>query len=930
MAKQSGASSQGLSPPADRVFVGRTEELALIAGLARRAADGEPAMVLIRGEPGIGKTALLHTCIGRLRGFRVLNATADRHETDYPGAVLTQLLSALDADAVRSHPHLSPDAGRTTPFAAGVQLLSLMGELQAHGPVAISVDDLQWIDDFSLRVLLFMWRRLRVDNVISVLTARHETQNSNLADVVSFVRASPGAEEIEVTGLRCAETAELARAVLGEDLPHADVSRLQEQTGGHAMFARTLLTEMPLESLRSGDRLAVPPSLSSAIYQLLAALPPDARGLIDALAVLDAATPLPRVAQLAELPSAEAVARALDAAVQTGLAEWWPLEPTTPVALRHSLQREAVYGLMPAQRRHALHSRAADIVHGAAAWGHRVAAAAGPDAVLADELERLATEESALGKHAMAGTHLLWASELSGTRGVRERRFLSAALESIAANQVVRVLRRKSDIEACESHFNRDLILLALHIFTGEHEHAGRISKQLFAELKNATERSDIAIQAGYLLPWGLLVSGAAREAIEAAHLILDNPGTDPLTASSAWPLVSGAVATLEGPAEALRSLASMPGPDPKASAEHPDALGTRGVWRVIEGDLTSGLADLRLAMKSAREGAPVTGCRRMWGYAAWGHFLLGDWDESLLLAETAVDEALAGGYAFDYPFEQLIRIFVPAARGDVDLAGRLLGEMAEAGGEAGALLHATGKALLAQATSDYPAMYAALCPWHDESPDHIDIVMTERWWRPLLAEAEVGTGRFDMAEETLERLAPTSYVPYLRMQVAQLRGRLLEGRGRRSAALAAYQEALGAPPSENDSAPFRGLTHLHAGRLLLEDGHRRPAADHLRSAHGTLTRLRAAPGVRLCESLLARCGVRSTAGTGIGADQLTEREREIARYVGLGTTNREIAENLYISPKTVEFHLGRVYTKLGLDGRKELRRNLQAGHLEL
>ncbi|MFE4581765.1 helix-turn-helix transcriptional regulator [Streptomyces chartreusis] len=911
-------------------FVGRAQEIELLLHQVQQAMDGHPRLAVIEGRPGIGKTALVRHVASLLSGWTVLGASADAHEAHLPGAVLGQLTARAGKELLEDLPILSSDNfNSTTPFAAGAKLLHLLGELQENQPVALILDDLQWVDDFSLRALMFTLRRLGADQVLTILTAR-SGDSTKLLEFLSFLEDSSCGAHLTLRGLTRNELAELAAAVLGTELNDSGISRLEAQTHGHALYVRTLLTELSGDALQSGDRFKVPPSLRLAIYKVLAPLSSDCRVLLESLAVLDSRVSLATAAQLGGLSDSRCVAIALSELTQAGLVEWWPHEPTTPVAICHTLQREAIYDLMTPERRHELHLAAANLVDKSNSWGHRVAATAGTDPLLAAELDSAANVELREGRHAQAGTLLIWASELSAHTADREHRLLKAALTLLSANQLPMVVARKNQIEACAPGPVRDLVLITTHLTSGKYAEAGRLATEVLRAVHNAPDSMELAQQTGYLLPWGLLVAGHVREAIEVARWALSTGKLDPHILAGAVTILSGAVSILSGPAAALNEVAQWCQKAVQVSASQAELVGTRGVWKVIEGSLHDGISDLSLAMQLVRDGAALTACRRLWGYAAWAQYVLGDWDEATLSAETAVDEALSGGYLFDGPFEYLVGLWVPAARGDSDRVQCILRKLEETSrplGDVGRLLSGTGHAIAARAQGNHVAMHEALKDWHEAAVCHVDIAMTERWWRPLLAEAQAATGRYTDARKTLTRLGSIDHITYLHSQVQRIRGSILEYEGKTREALDAYELAA---LRQHDESPFdTALARLASGALLLRNGQRRLAATHLDESREILMKLQAAPFHERCLYLLTQCGI-TKGGSRSGGTVLTEREREIARHIGEGLTNREIADLLYLSPKTVEYHLGHVYMKLRIGGRKELRQYIKAGHLRL
>src|SRR4051812_15178370 len=156
--------------PIDDPFVGRADELALLNAEMQRVRSGEPRLVWLTGEAGIGKTSLLRRFVSGLSGVRVLWASGDEDETDLPYGVINQLLPDLPASEPGSGlAALRPD---TDPLAVGADLLSELGALQASGPVLLVIDDAQWVDHRSAQALVFVARRLRSDHVLVLLSSR--------------------------------------------------------------------------------------------------------------------------------------------------------------------------------------------------------------------------------------------------------------------------------------------------------------------------------------------------------------------------------------------------------------------------------------------------------------------------------------------------------------------------------------------------------------------------------------------------------------------------------------------------------------------------------------------------------------------------------------------------------------------------------------
>jgi predicted ATPase len=413
---------QGRQVPLD-VFVGRAAERARVAEVLTRVEAGQPWLVTIEGNPGIGKTALARRCLAQASGVKVLSARGDQTETDLDFGVVDQLLRAAGGAA----PTVSLTGGAgpaVSSFAVGAHLLEVVGGQQATGAVALVVDDLQWADRRSVEALTFMLRRLSVDTVLAVMVYRGPGDRLGEA-TQRMLRSVENRLDIPLSGLGMDEVAALT-AALTANRPGSDAIRwLYEGTGGHPLYLRTVLSDgSGFDPQASGPR-ALPRSLAAVVDGHLRALPPQTRSIVELLSVLNLRVPL---AQLGETAQIDSPAVLIEPAVAAGLVDWWPEEPTCPVEIGHQLVRDAIYADITAARRRLLHAQAASLVSESVSWEHRVAALDRPDEGLAAELEQLAATEAAGFRLILAATHLRWASDISPARADRERRLLTAAL----------------------------------------------------------------------------------------------------------------------------------------------------------------------------------------------------------------------------------------------------------------------------------------------------------------------------------------------------------------------------------------------------------------------------------------------------------------------------------------------------------------------
>jgi antitoxin (DNA-binding transcriptional repressor) of toxin-antitoxin stability system len=269
-------------------FVGRAAELARMAEVLTRVEAGQPWLVAVEGDPGVGKTTLARRCLAQASDLTVLSARADQAETDLDFGIADQLLRGA-GDAVPAD--TSTGGAGPSSFAVGARLLEVVGGQQAPGAVALVVDDLQWADRRSVEALTFMLRRLSVDPVLAVLIYRgssgglDEAARRLLVSVENRVRVLLG-------GLDLDEVAALAAVLAAGSLDDEAVRWLHRATGGHPLYLRTVLSEGSGFDPRAPGRLALPRSLAAAVGDHLRVLPPQTRAILEMLSVLNLRMPL--------------------------------------------------------------------------------------------------------------------------------------------------------------------------------------------------------------------------------------------------------------------------------------------------------------------------------------------------------------------------------------------------------------------------------------------------------------------------------------------------------------------------------------------------------------------------------------------------------------------------------------------------------------
>lgn len=934
----------GPEAASERLFVGREPEFARLRACADGVRAGASWLAVVEGEAGIGKSALLRHCAAEaLDGFTVLWATGDPSETDLPGGVVAQLTRQADRARPAPPSPTTPEhpPGVSTAHALGGQLLLRIGALQESGrPVAIMVDDVQWADPLSLRALGFVLRRLWADRVLTVLATRPgEDDVSEVLD--RLARALERAVKLELRGLGADDVARLARDLVEGRLAPGLGERLYAYTQGHPLYVRTVLAEVPPAALRDGvlERWPVPPSLRVGIRAQLNRLPRESRELISGLAVLDARVPLATAGRVAGITDP---VQALGPALTCGLAQWWPMEQHSPVELVHALQRDAVYTSLTPERRRALHAEAARHVGTAASWAHRVAAATIADPVLADELERAGSEEASAGRNAPAATRLLWASSLTEDRSDRERRLLTACAQSLLTMRHTWAVQHRQQVEECAPGPLRDTVLGVMDMMAGRFStaeaHLQRSWEQALSQHRAGQPGADrVAVLAGTFLANITLWNGRGERTVEIAQQTLAIGDLDPDTTDfTRAALASGRMWHL-GPRVALADLDHLPQAGPAVAGHHLDSLATRGVLRLFLGELGNARADLSVVAERDRQGAASKLGPLTLSLLSITHYLAGDWDAGESTADRALAVAAAGDQLLGDAAARFAAVCVRSGRGewaDAEHHMDRLNHLAQVLGSSVEIVYlALAGATLAQARADQPAVLRALVPLLDRTTEpggRLRLVHKPFWlWQQsLLAESLTGTGRLHEATTALHDLREAfDGTGYLRLVTARLAGQLAEARGRPREALEVYGRALAeapaAPPGiPADSSPLHlALLEQAQGRLLLAtgSGSRREAAAWLNAARDRFAALRATPFVQRCDADLAAGGLGASRKAPARRSALTERELSVAYAVAGGLTNQEAAAELYVSQKTVEYHLSRIYTKLDIRSRRAL-----------
>jgi DNA-binding CsgD family transcriptional regulator len=896
---------------AGRRLRGRTEECAQLDELASAVRRGHGRVLVLRGEAGIGKTALLDHLADAASDLTVVRAVGVESEMELAYAGLHQVcgplldrlgkLPAPQRQALEVVFGLSagPPPDR---FLVGLATLGLFAVRAEERPLLCLVDDAQWLDRNSRLTLAFVARRLLAEPVGIVFAARFTGEE---------LRHLP---EREVLGVGDADARELLTAAVRFKLDAAVRDRIVAETRGNPLALLELPRGLTATELAGGFGLTGERALSGRVRESfvrrLALLSDEGRRLLLVAAADPAGDPrlLWRAAESLGIAPAAA-----DAARAEGL-----LAIGERVTFQHPLARSAIYRSAPDADRRAAH-RALAVATDAAtdpdrrAW-HLAAATAGPDEEVARELERVADRARARGGLAAAAAFLQRAFALTGETGRRADRALAAAQACCQAGELDAALGLVAMAEAAPHDELQSA--LACRIRAQVALGAGRWTESL-PLLREAAARLtpfdvDLARET-YLTAWG--AAGTAEELAARDVIVEICRGVRALPPAPGGPgprdlLLDGfARLILEGYTAATPILR-------RAAAEHTDlsaedvmawgwmAVGARGALWDHDGWLEVAARNARVVRDAGELAALPVHLTYLAMAVAWTGDLTA---AESLVAEIESAAAVTGSRLPPYA---LLRLRALQGRQDETAAAiqRFGGQSTTAVRAlwAAAVLN-NGLARYADAvTAARPAVSAAAL-------NHWVFV----WLLPELVEAAVRAGDVDLARTAHQRLARATRPHESDFPLgieARCRALLSDG----PAADALYREAIDRL-SRTPLRPEAARARLLYGEWLRREHRPAEARDQLRAAHETLATIGMEAFAERARGELAAAGEtvrRRVAGT---HDDLTAQERQIARLAGEGLSNPEIGARLFLSARTVEWHLRNVFTKLGIRSRREL-----------
>ena len=901
----------------------RRSEREILGRLLEGVCEGQSRVLVVCGEPGVGKTALVESAIGSASGFRVLRAVGVESEMELAFAGLQQLcaplLDGLDRLPVPQRDALGVAFGLCAGappdrFLVGLAVLSLLSEVAEEQPLLCVVDDAQWLDRASAQALVFVARRLLAESVALVFATR-----------------DPGGEleglpKLVIEGLPDGDARALLGSALGVPLDERIRERLVAETRGNPLALLELPRGLTAAELAGGFGLPDAPGLSGRIEESFRRRLESLSGETQRLLLVAAAEPVGDPVLVWR--AAGRLRIGVEAATDTdGL-----LTIGARVTFRHPLVRSAVYRAASPADRQAVHRALADATDPEVdpdrrAW-HLAAGAPGPNEQVAAELESSAGRAQARGGLAAAAAFLERATALTLEPRRRAGRALTAARAKYQAGALDPALAL---LATAESGPLDELQRAQVDQLRGQIAFAARRGGDAAALLLEAAKR---------LEP---LDSSLAREtyaeafaaAMYAGRLAKGNPALDVATAMNAAEPAQASRGALGAADLLLNGQALLITDGPKRAtpvlkrALH--AFGGNGIsddealrwlwlacaaaiyiwddesWRV--------LSDRYLQL--TRDAGALTVLPLALSYCAGCRVYAGEFGSAQALG----DEARAISVAISNPDVSISSLFLAGWRGreaeasrlieasDRDAAGRGEGRRIDAGRCAAAVLYnGLGRYELALGA-------AAQVTEYPQEPAFFN------WGLVELIEAAARSGKVELAGDALGRLSQTTTVNGTDWALGvEARSRALLSEGETAEGL--YRDAIDRLHRTRVRAEFaRG--RLLYGEWLRGENRRLDARDQLQSAHDLFSQFGMEAFAERARVELEATGERARKRTVEPGDDLTSQEAHICRLAAEGATNQEIAVQLFISPNTVDYHLRKAFRKLGVKSRRQLGRHV-------
>ena len=898
------------------MIVSRTAELARLDDVLVALDRGEGSALVVHGEAGIGKTTLLDALVERARGSAaVLRACGAETEVELPFSALADLLHPLQ-DEFAALPPLQAAAltgalalGPPVPgdrLAVCVATLGVLRAVAERRPMVVVLDDVQWVDASSRECVAYTARRAS-GRLAVVLATRDQPYATTL-----------GLPELALPPLDDAAAAELLRQ-RAPDLASPVAAAIAEAAAGNPLA----LVELPstlTDQQRAGiAELEVPLApgdrLRHAFAGRVEALAPDARWAL-LIAAVQADGDLSVIAKACRGTRTDVAG--LAEAEARGLVHL----SADRVAFVHPLMRGTVYRSASANDRRTAHRAVARSLRDDRRVWHLAAAALGPDERVATSLERLGDRAAARRAYASGSVAFERAARLTSQSEARSRRLLAAGEAASAAgapDRALALLEESANAAPADRRAFAEHLRGRMLVWRGRPAEAIDLLVEeaaLAATREPALAAAMLADAANGATTTNRYVD-AERFARRAVELVGDGAGSG---ARAPVLTVLGWVLTLRGAGPEARPVLA----EAARLAEGLDELGPQWPWlhllmraRIPHGELEQAQAESAALSVRAREAGALAMLSSAQLIAADAAFRLGDWDSADELTLEAIRLARETGQPLMEGFALSTRARLTAARGEGEesrAAAQAALEIAESGAVTTGLrfVHAA-VGFLHLGLDRVDEAVAALEPVErlEEGSGHEEPTIVP--WAPDLVEAYARQGRVADASRvlaTLARQAASSGSAVAGAATARCRGLFEEDFDQ------AFAEALRL--HDRRPMPFeRARTLLAYGRRLHRARRRAEARDRLRQALRGFVELRANAWAQQAEAELRSAGARRRRTSGGGL--LTPQELRVAAAVRRGRTTRQIAAELFLSPKTVEFHLRQIYLKLDVHSRAQL-----------
>jgi DNA-binding CsgD family transcriptional regulator len=923
-----GASANSLPGLGRRTALrGRDSECEVLDGLVSAIHRGESQSLVLQGEAGVGKTALVEYLLESASSTTVVRAAGVEPEMELAFATLHQLCGPL-LDRLERLPapqrHAlevvfgQRDGAPPDRFLVGLAVLSLFSEAADERPLLCVVDDAQWVDHESALTLAFVARRLLAEPVGIVFAARE-----------------PGDElqhlsELEVHGLRDGD----ARALLASKgrwtLDERVRERIIAETRGNPLALLELPRGLTATQMAGGFGMPGAHALSGRIeesyIQRLDALPEDARRLLLVAAAEPVGDPLLLQRASERLGVAVTMVDATD-----GL-----LSVSERVTFRHPLARSAVYRSASGPERRAAHLALAEVTNrnvdpDRRAW-HLAAAAAGPEEEVALELERSAGRAQARGGLAAAAAFLQRAVALTGDPARRADRALAAAQASLGAGAFDVALGLLAAAEAGPLDELQRARVELLRAEAAYSESRGSEAPGLLLRAAKALEPLDLQLaRETYLDAWSSALFAGRLASTTSLHDVSREARAAPRPTARPRPsdlLLDGfALAFTDGRSAAapvLERAASGFG-DSDVSAEEVLRWGWLATAAaVMVWDYETCLAVASRGVELARDSGALNVLAVSVNVLGQAVALGGDFARAATLVAEAdgVTEATGTRVA---PYGALVLAGLQGREAEGSNLIDATVEEATAGGQGTAVQYARwANSVLLNGLGRYPEALAAAMEASADTPE----LFVSAWADLELIEAATRSDETELARSALGRIVAATEVADNDWALGiQARSRALLSDGDEAERL--YRDAIERLASTR-LRPELARTHLLYGEWLRRENRRVDARAQLGAGHDLLTTLGMEAFAERARGELLATGEKVRKRTVETRDDLTAQEWQIARLARDGLSNPEIAARLFLSPRTVEWHLSKVFSKLEIRSRRELARALPSSESEL